>query len=102
MVEIANFKPEYPGGADVAHISTTDAHVVEVQRLHDGRLNLIVHQRHANSDRWDDCSAILTPRDFAVLGSIATMGECICGAPVDGRWADKHTADCPRLTDTRR
>jgi hypothetical protein len=23
--------------------------------------------------------------------------ECTCGAPTDGKWADKHSADCPAL-----
>lgn len=97
MTEIANFKHE-PGGAEAATILETDDRIVEVQKLNDGAFSLIVHSRRPDSDQWDDLSATLKPRDFAVLGSIATMGaQCDCGAPNDGKWASVHSARCSSL-----
>ena len=100
MTEIANFKTE-PHGAEVATILETADQVVEVQRLRDGTYALTVHSRVSDTDRWDDCTAHLLPRHFAVLGSIATMGAaCTCAAPDTGRWANKHAVDCASLGAT--
>jgi len=27
------------------------------------------------------------------------IGNCTCGAPTTGKWADKHSAGCPTLRD---
>ena len=97
MTEIANFQTQ-PHGAEVATIIETADQIVEVLRHSDGTYDLTVHSRVSDTDRWDDCTARLSPRHFAVLGSIATMGgPCTCGAPDTGRWANKHTADCASL-----
>lgn len=67
-------------GAVVATILETDDSIVEVQERNDGVYGLIIHNRRADRDIWDDVTAYLLPEHFDALGSVARRmrGEPEC------------------------
>lgn len=73
MTETANFKKQQLGGADVATILDNENETLEVVRRTDGTFELIIHNRRAETDTWDDLSVTLKPAHFSVLGSISWM-----------------------------
>lgn len=64
-------------GARVATIHESEDQIVEVLQRGDGRLDLIVHNRRGDTDRWDDLSAVLKPEEFADLGRAADYAVCV-------------------------
>jgi predicted NAD/FAD-dependent oxidoreductase len=74
MTEIASFKKQ-TYGAVVATILETDNSIVEVTERNDGVYGLTIHTRRNDSDRWDDLTAYLTPRQFELLGTVAKRME---------------------------
>lgn len=68
--EALKFRKEHYG-ATVATLIDTEDTIVEISARSDGDYELIVHNREGERDTFRDCSALLKPKHFAALGTLA-------------------------------